>query len=257
MCIVRLRTPARVASFVLTEWVPVALVLTVVYSSQLWVTFLMLVGNFALYECGYLVNDLADSVSEPNGDHLEGRQVNLAVFWTSHLSFFAIVIAVLYFARGGKFALTYGTLAVLVLMGFLWHTSRRPRSLRFLRIFTFAILYLYKFSPVVVPQVPLKDAQWLLVAIFLCWGLWRFVFYILGKLGGPETCHGQDFDPLRLLHPMSLFLCAPLLLAGGFGSLSSRASTLLWIIYAGVAVLRSSFQLSQWKLVQADWTAVK
>jgi 4-hydroxybenzoate polyprenyltransferase len=60
MYVVRLRTPVRAISLVLLEWVPVALALKLVYSASLWITASMLAGNFALYECGYLINDLAD-----------------------------------------------------------------------------------------------------------------------------------------------------------------------------------------------------
>ncbi|HEY1804606.1 MAG TPA: hypothetical protein VGG45_08995 [Terracidiphilus sp.] len=125
-----------------------------------------------------------------------------------------------------------------------------------MRIFTFALLYIYKFAPVVFPQVPRGDAQWILTSIFLCWGLWRFVFYVLVKFGGPETTHGQDFDPLRLLHPVSLVVCAPLILAGGLETPSSKASILLLLIYATIAALRTSFQLTQWSLAQSDWKKV-
>lgn len=253
MYIVRLRTPSRAASLILAEWVPVTIALTLVYSAPLWLIAVMLAVNFAVYESGYFINDIADSAAEPNGDHLEGRRINTAVFFGSRIAMFLIAVAILIFAKGPRFALTYATLSILVLAGFIWHTSRRPKRLRFLRIFTFTLLYLYKFAPIVIPLVPLSDATWILTSLFLCWGLWRVIFYILGKFGGSNTSRGQDFDPIRLLHPMSLLICGPLLLANGFHSPFAKASCLIWLSYTMLAALRSAFQLTNWRLIQADY----
>lgn len=246
--VVRLRSLASAANIVLCEWFPVALILKLFYSASLGITFLMLAGNFMLYECGYLLNDLADSSADPHGRHFEARRVNVPFFYSSRLAIFAIVLSIVWVTKGTRFATIYLMLVFLLLMGFLWHTSRRPRKLHFLRIFTFALLQLYKAAPIVIPQVPMTDAAWILTAIFFCWGLWRFVAYVLTKFGVDPMTRGRDFDPLRLLHPMSLVICGPLLLTMHGDPLRS-ATAVLWLVYVGVAAIRSSFQLSKWKVV--------
>jgi hypothetical protein len=253
MFVVRLRTRFRIISFFLTEWLPLAVALKVAYGVSFWFTILMLAGNFSLYECGHFFNDLADSSSDPNGDHLEGRQIGVAGFVISHLLLFLAVVAATFFLKGFGFALTYAILAVLLLLVFFWHTTRWPKGFRFLRIFTFACLYLYKFAPIVVPQVPLADALWILSSLFLCWGLWRVLFYTLVKFGGNLTSRGDDFDPFRLLHLTSLMICAPLLLSGWMSTPQATASTMIWLIYAVIAGLRTGVQLTDWKLTPAHW----
>lgn len=253
MCVVRLRTRFRIVSFFLTEWLPLALVLKVAYAASFWFTILMLAGNFTVYECGHLFNDLADSANDPNGDHLEGRTIGAVGFLISHLVLFSAIVLIVLYIKGTRFAITYAALSLLLLLAFLWHTTRWPRSFRFFRLFTFAFLYLYKLAPVVVPQVPLTDAVWILVALFFCWGLWRVLFYTLVKFGGPLTSGGADFDPLRLLHLTSLAICAPLLLAGWMSTPRSTASSLLWIVYMAIAGLRTGLQLTPWKLTRAHW----
>lgn len=253
MFVVRLRTRFRIVSFFLTEWLPLALALTVAYGASFWFTILMLAGNFSLYECGHFFNDLADSSSDPNGDHLEGRQIGVAGFVISHVLLFLGIVAATFFLKGFQFGLTYAILAVLLLLVFFWHTTRRPRSFLFLRIFTFACLYLYKFAPIVVPQIPLADALWILSSLFLCWGLWRVLFYTLVKFGKILTSSGGDFDPFRLLHLTSLVICAPLLLSGWMSTPRTTASTVIWLTYAAIAVLRTSLQLTSWKLTPAHW----
>jgi len=254
MYVVRLRTPVRAISLLLTEWLPLALALKIAYSASFWLSILMLAGNFALYECGYFVNDLADSASDPNGDHLEGRRINSWTFVGSHLFVLLLVTATLFILKGARFAITYSSLAALVLLVFFWHTSRRPRSLRFLRIFTFGALSLYKFVPVVIPWVSLADAQTVLLVLFFCWGLWRIISYTLIKFGNKQlTSQGQDFDPLRLFHVLSLVLCAPLFLVVRSNGPSARAALVIWITYMGLALLRTGYQLSTWKLTQAHY----
>lgn len=253
MIVVRLRTRFRVVSFFLTEWIPLALALKIAYGASFWFTLLMLAGNFTAYECGHFFNDLADSAKDINGDHLEGRGIGVVGFVLSHLIVFLTVVAGVCFVKGFRFALTYAALSVLVLLAFLWHTTRWPRSFRFLRLFSFACLYLYKFAPVVVPLVPLTDALWILAGLFFCWGLWRVLFYTLVKFGGPLTAIGGDFDPLRLLHLTSLVVCAPLLLSGWFKTPRNAATTVLWLAYAGLAILRTGIQLSGWRLTREHW----
>lgn len=253
MFVVRLRTRSRMVSFFLTEWLPLTIALRVAYGASVWFTILMLAGNFTAYECGHFYNDLADSAKDPNGDHLEGRQIGVAGFVISHLVVFLAVVASVFYMKGLRFAVTYAVLSVLVLLAFFWHTTRWPRGFRFFRIFSFAFLYLYKFAPVVVPQVPLTDAVWILSSLFFCWGLWRVLFYTMVKFGGPLTSQGDDFDPLRLLHLTSLLICAPLLLSGWMSTPRSIASSTLWLVYACIACLRTGFQLSGWRLTRAHW----
>ncbi|HTV06942.1 MAG TPA: hypothetical protein VME86_16350 [Acidobacteriaceae bacterium] len=248
MIVVRLRTRFRVVSFFLTEWIPLALALKLAYRASFWLTILMLAGNFTAYECGHFFNDLADSAIDVNGDHLEGRKIGVAGFILSHFLVFIVVVAVVFYAKGPRFALTYATLSVLVLLAFLWHTTRWPRSFRFLRLFSFAFLYLYKFAPVIVPQVPITDALWILAGMFFCWGFWRVLFYTMVKFGGPLTASGDDFDPLRLLHLTSLVIGAPLLLSGWFSTPRNIATTVLWFVYAAIAILRTGTQLTNWRL---------
>lgn len=253
MFVVRLRTRFRIISFFLTEWLPLAVALKVAYGVSFWFTVLMLAGNFSLYECGHFFNDLADSANDTNGDHLQGRRIGVAGFVISHAALFLAVVATVFLVKGPRFALTFAVLSILVLLAFLWHTTRRPRSFRFLRIFTFALLYLYKFAPVVVPQVPLTDALWVLCALFFCWGLWRVLFYTLVKFGGSLTSRGDDFDPFRLLHLTSLAICAPLFLSGWMSTPRETASTMIWLIYAAIAGLRTGVQLTHWKLTPSHW----
>lgn len=253
MYVVRLRTPIRALSLMLTEWVPIMLVLTWVYHANILITVLMVIGNFTLYECGYYVNDLADSSLEPNGDHLEGRLINPPVFYSTRIALFLCITAILLHTYGLVFALKFSILSFFVLLGFLWHTSRRPRRFRFLRIFTFAFLCLYKFAPVIVPWTESHDAAWILMVIFFCWQLWRVISYTLIKFGRDDIGSHGDYDPLRLLHLASLFVCAFLLLGGGYSNTCFKTSILIWSYYATVAVFRSGFQLTKWQLVQSDW----
>lgn len=253
MYAVRLRTPLRALSLLLTDWVPLVLVLTCIYRANAWLIVLMVMGNFALYECGYYVNDLADSSREPNGDHLEGRHINSFVFYSSRLALFLCITALLFHDRGAAFALRSSVSSACVLFGFLWHTSRRPRAIRFVRIFTFTFLSLYKFAPIVIPWVDLHDALWIVSACFFSWHLWRVISYTLIKFGRHDIGSHGDYDPQRLLHLMSLLVCAPLLLSGGYGNAGLKASGLIWSYYAVIAVSRSGFQLTQWKQAPSNW----
>lgn len=253
MFVVRLRARFRIVSFFLTEWLPLALALKFGYAASFWFTILLLAGNFTAYECGHFFNDLADSAKDPNGDHLEGRRIGVAGFVVSHLAVFLAVVLAVIFMKGLRFALTYTALSLLVLLAFLWHTTRWPRSFRFLRIFSFAFLYLYKFAPVVVPQVALSDAMWILAALFFCWGLWRVLYYTVMKFGDRAISRDGDFDPHRLLHLTSLLICAPLLLGGWMSAPRYTASTVLWLSYAAISGLRSGVQLTNWRLTRAHW----
>lgn len=249
MYFVRLRkTPSRFISFFFTEWLPLLLVLHIVYSANLLFTLLLQVGSFTVYESGYFFNDLADSTADPGGDNLAGRRISVLQFALSHVLSFLIIFAIVVHFRGIGFALqfTYLTFAVLVI--FIWHTTRRPRAIRFLRIFTFIMLNLYKFIPVIIAFVPLPDVPWLLAALFFCWGFWRSVFYIIRKFGHEEFNDMNSCDPLRLMHIISLVGCAPLLLMVGWSTQSGRASCMLWVTYVLIASLRFLFQLSPWKL---------
>lgn len=253
MFVVRLRTRFRIVSFFLTEWLPLALALKIAFAASFWFTILLLAGNFTAYECGHFFNDLADSAKDPNGDHLEGRKIGIAGFVTSHLVVFLAVLATVVWIKGAGFALTYAVLSLLVLLAFLWHTTRWPRSFRFLRIFSFAFLYLYKFAPVVIPQVPLIDALWILTSLFFCWGLWRVLYYTVMKFGDKAISRSGDFDPLRLLHLTSLIICAPLLLGGWMSTPRCAASSVLWLTYAALSAVRTSVQLTNWRLTRAHW----
>lgn len=254
MYAVRLRTPVRAVSLVLAEWLPLALALKLAYSASFWLSVVMLAGNFALYEIGYLVNDLADSASDPNGDHLGDRRINIPLFMGTHVILFLVVTTTLFFVKSTRFAITYSVLAVLVLLVFFWHTSRRPRGLRFLRLFTFAALSLYKFVPAIVPWLSLADSQTVLVAMFFCWGFWRDISYTLIKFGKKElTSQGQEFDPYRLFHLLSLLLCAPLLLAISPAGPAGKAALVIWITYIGLALFRTGYQLTNWRLTQSHY----
>jgi|GEM_PF-6447429 hypothetical protein len=250
--IVRLRTRLRIASFFLAEWIPIVFALTLAYSSNWVLTVMMLAGNSCIYECGYLVNDLADSAAEPNGDHLEGRRVNYGIFLSSHTALFGSVMALLLWKRGIYFIALYAILSLSVLLLFVWHTTRWPKQIRFLRIFTFTTLYLYKFSPIVVPQVPLPDAAWILTSLFFCWGLWRMVFYVLMKFGSSTSSGKNEFDTNRILHPLSLIACAPMFLVGMSQSPAHKAGGIVWVVYALIAGLRSGFQQTPWHLRRID-----
>ena len=230
------------------------LALRIAYSVSIWLSIAMLAGNFAVYECGYLVNDLADSTSDPNGDHLEGRRIDLPLFLGSHLLLFGIVTAGLFVVKGERFAVTYSSLAIGVLLVFLWHTSRKPRRVRFLRIFTFAALSLYKFVPAVIPWLSLGESETVLVALFFCWGLWRVVSYSLIKFGDKRlTSQGQDFDPYRIFHLLSLLLCAPLFIVIRATGPSGRAALVIWLTYMGLSLSRTAYQLTAWKLTQSKY----
>jgi hypothetical protein len=254
MYTVRLRTPVRAISLMLAEWLPLALALKLAYSARFCLSIVMLAGNFVLYECGYFINDLADSASDPNGDHLEGRRIHVTVFFATHLLVFLLVTIGLFVLRGPRFAVTYSTLAILVLLIFLWHTTRWPRKFRFLRIFTFAALSLYKFCPVLIPFLSFGDAFTVLIALFFGWGLWRVITYSLIKFGDKQlTSKGQDFDPFRLFHLLSLAVGAPLFIVFHSNGPSGKAALVIWLTYMGLALLRTGYQLTDWKLTQAHY----
>jgi len=220
-------------------WIPLIVVLNIVYFSHVWLTLIMLIGLQSLYECGYLINDTADSAVEPGGNRLNDRRIDLAKFWSLRLLVFMVVAVVLLMERGIRFAVEFAVPSVLVFAVLWWHTTRRPRRFRYLRIWTFAILAIYKFSPAVLPQIPLADAQLLLLALFLCSGVERIVFYTLEKFGeAVDDVGGRADRELVKLADITLIIFAPLLISTHWSIAYRKASCILWLWYASIALLR-------------------
>src|ERR1700693_4858809 len=87
----RFRNYRGLVSYLAHEWFPLIITLQVIYSAKWWLSGLMFMGFLSLYECGYLLNDLAETAHEPGGNRIEGLRIDAASFWLSHLVVFASV----------------------------------------------------------------------------------------------------------------------------------------------------------------------
>jgi hypothetical protein len=209
-------------------------VLYVIYKVELWVTIVMTVGVLAGYECGYHLNDQTDSCREPGGDRLGGIRLCTGIFCLLRAGLIGITASLLSFMTGVEETLLFVTLTFLLVGVLLLHSSAWIREVAFLRIMTFSFLAFYKFGPICIPVIGWRAARELLIAIFLSYGLSRVVVYGLRKYGTLE--HKLLADRSHdLLHGVSLFVFAPVLLSNPRAVLSGRwsASDLIWILYFG------------------------
>ncbi len=232
----RLKNYRSLIGYVAREWVPLIITLQVAYSAQWWLCSAMFIGFLSLYECGYLVNDLLDLGDEPGGNRIERLQIRLLPFWFSHLFVFASVTGMLFLIRGARFGLNFAGLGAMVFGVLLIHSVRSVRSVPFLRIFTFTILAVYKFAPVVVPQVPLADGQTLLMAVFLCYGFPRAMFYAIRKLGNSESRTAVERS-FVFFECAALIVFGPILVTVRWETPRETAISLIWVLYCATAAL--------------------
>lgn len=245
----RLKNYRGLVGYITREWIPLIVTLQIFYSAKWWLSSIMFMGFLSVYECGYLVNDLARTAEERGGNRVDRLQINVVPFWFSHMFVFAAVVGILFLLRGRLFAMSFAGLGMLVLGILLFHSSRWTRSVPFLRIFTFAVLAVYKFAPVVIPQVPFADGQSLLMAVFLCYGFARVIVYGLRKFGdsGSQTTVERFFG---LFECIALMTFGPILFASRWESPRAQAVTLIWGLYCAVAASLLGLHLLRMKFLK-------
>lgn len=241
----RLGNYRAVAGYVAHEWFPLIITLWIAYSVPLWITAVMFFGFLSIYELGYLVNDLSESACEPGGNRIEDLRIkdlriNVLLFSFCHIFAFMLVAGLLFWFKGPGFAMRYSGLGVLVFGILLLHSSRLTRRIRFLRIFTFTVLAVYKFAPIVLPQVSWPDGQLLLMAVFLCYGFPRVIVYTVRKFGEPEAQATMQ-ESFRGFQLAGLIAFAPILITVRLETRDAIAFTLIFALYFVICV--SSFGL--------------
>ena len=197
----RLKNYRGLVGYITREWIPLIVTLQIFYSAKWWLSSIMFMGFLSVYECGYLVNDLARTAEERGGNRVDRLQINVVPFWFSHMFVFAGRSRHTFFASraficdefcGARYAgVRHSTISQQPL------DSQCPFSAYF---YVRGPSGLHKFAPVVIPQVPFADGQSLLMAVFLCYGFARVIVYGLRKFGdsGSQTTVERFFDCLNV-----------------------------------------------------------
>jgi hypothetical protein len=232
----RLKNYRALVGYLTREWIPLIVTLQVAYSAEWWVSIVMFLGFLSLYECGYLVNDIADSSNELGGNRIKGLRINGLLFWLSHLFVFVFAAGLLWLIRGQRFAANFAGLGVLVCGVLMLHTSLSTRRFRFLRISTFTVLAVYKFAPIVLPQVSFAGGQSLLMAVFLCYGFPRVIVYGLRKFGDAEARRTVE-EFFRWFEFAGLVCFGPILATARLETREAMAVTLIFALYCIISGL--------------------
>jgi hypothetical protein len=208
---------------------------------------MMTFANYIIYECGYYINDKSDKEDAHKDRTRLITGISNAWFWSAHVALFFIIAICLSMMLGMTVVIYFTALTLCVLFVMIWHTSRTPKNYNYTRIFSFACLQIYKYSPVILSLIGVNRGIPLMIAIFLCWGAWRTVAYILLKFSVPREVTSRDIDQNRLLHTFSMIIVSPLFLAM-ITCYKCRGLIMVWGIYACLSVLRSGFQMTKWKI---------
>lgn len=237
----RLKTYRGLLDFAVRDVLIVIAVASAAFDTSWLLMLVAYVGHLALYECGYLINDSSESAKEPGGGRLK-ETVEQRRFWMLRLAVLGVAAAMLWLGAGAAVMAQYVGWSFAVLGLLLVHT--RLSDYEYWRIFSFAWLALFKYAPVVVPLIGWSNAQPVLIAVFLCYGMPRVLIYTLRKFGSQSVqatieSRGSTFQVLTLL------LLAPFLWQTPAGEVTHLGAVLqlTWSFYATVWVASN---LARW-----------
>lgn len=194
---------------------------------------LLFVGFMTLYECGYLVNDSADSRNESGGNRLAGLSIRKSEFYIIRLSLFLLVVIAAFSILGANEVFLFIGSVLFITSLLLLHSSTLLYRRKLTRLFSFTGLACYKYAPYVLPFAGIAEGSKILMALFLCYGFPRVLIYGFRKFGGGVS-HAITGCQMTL-QGAAIMVFLPLLVAASSGQkITSNPFFQVWVV-SGVA----------------------
>lgn len=215
-----------VCGFIACELAPFAVALRLAYGVGVTTVLAAFIGHSALYECGYVFNDLGPARDTDDTRPRVKPDTIPFCLWRCAAIFSAA--SIVYRGFGARATTEYCALSVAITLLLLGHSTAFVRASPRRRVISFCCLALYKYAPYSVPFAGLRGGCTLLMSGFLAYGLARVVVYALRKL--PPSGPAQQAAPPPLY--FSLIAGTPALILGGASGATALVGT-YWAVLLG------------------------
>lgn len=203
-----------------------------------------------IYEIGYLFNDFKDRATSGELNRIGS---NTGTWWRPAVFRLLLALALIpaVAARlGWRVADMALGLNVLLLFLLFLHSSSFARRHFPGRILTFSALSIYKYATVLIPVLGFADASFVLLTIFLFYGLPRIMVYMLRKFGQDSDALLRNAQLKIQLGMSIIFLPVVFMFSEKMNRVIALQTRALWAYFGVIAVASLLAWFVRQKIIQ-------
>ncbi len=232
----RIKTCRGLLAYLALEVLPLVLAAGVTSMRNVINILLLYILWLDLYEIGYVVNDLKDKTAAGELDRIKSASGNWYTAALPRLLLASGLVPVVVIRLGWHSTIVSLLANMLLLLTLLIHSSEFVRLHFPGRMVTFSALALYKYAPILIPVLGVRQGAFALVAIFLFYGFPRVLAYVLRKFGEGWVTSMPNSQLTIQLGMLAVF--APLvLITGTHRELTKDQMSGLWLYFSAVALI--------------------
>jgi uncharacterized membrane protein len=233
----RIKTFRALLAYLALEVLPLVLAAGVTSTRNVINILLLYILWLALYEIGYLFNDLKDKNAVGEFDRIKSASGNWYIATLPRLLLAVGLVPVVVIRLGLHSTIVSLVANMLLLLTLLIHSSEFVRLHFPGRVVTFSALALYKYAPILIPVLGVARGASALVAIFFFYGFARILAYVLRKFSGEKVISARNPRLTIQLGALAVFSPLVLIAEGTQNEIVRGEVPKLWLYFSAVALI--------------------